>query len=1142
MKLLELHLRNIASIEKADIDFANDPHLMDPDTGQLARLFLIYGDTGTGKTVLLDAIAMALFGQTPRIESVANKARNIFHDASGNEISINSIEQYTRIGITDKDDCYSEVRFEGNDGILYRARMRLGVTKKMRYRKEWTLEVGNEAPISKNCGAVIEQAIGMNFDQFSRMAMLAQGQFATFLCGNRKERAEILERLTNTEIFTRYGTAVKSIFDKKKAAADSTQSALSTAEKFILSDEQCTELKQQLKNAEKALSETKPERERLDTKLRLLTNLENYTNRRTQTEEKLAELIKLQNDETYKKAKALFTEWEATERERATLAQLTASRERLETAQHDEKILLQRFQSLCGDLAWRQRELQQSETKLKNDAKWLSERSKHDALYANSSAVGIQLKGLRHMADEEAELQNAKSSCEKQREPLTQCLNAATDRQTTQKLAADKSQLEIDRLTAQLELLKPEQLHADIENNERLQNAYIRLRDDHKAWLEKVAELTEKQKKLDSISKEKDLADNILQETRKQYTADKQAYDLSLSRYTTLSSSLDDTLADLRHQMAHDGTETCPLCGQHIGETMLSREQFEALMTPLKRERDETALKATASQQAYEKARDNTNSLVGQLQTIATEVKTLRESIEDTRTKLGERMQTAGIAFDDDATAAMTAKTEELGNAIAAMRKKQQEAESLQKSINEQQRQQKIILDSKNEADLAAQKAASAVQNNESRIADIAKRIEQKHSEQDATITSLKPLLDTWMPLWKEDIENTENTLKTQASEYTDRQNAYNSAILALHEGQTLVGHIAALRDNLMQINTGWAIDAKAKELGLSNPLSEWTELSRRCSATAETAGNSRKTIEECLSFLEQYYAANNSDEATLTALSKRRNEVPQARNHVTYIDTEIAKCRQTMADQIAEITRTRESLNLDEAAPLPDREALEAALDDAKRRETEATTLMAAAKSQLDTDAENHKKYELAKTANEAAQAAYGHWAVLNQHFGGERFRNLVQTHILHPLLNNANIYLSHITERYSLTCREENEQLSILVRDRYNRNEVRSAAVLSGGERFMISLALSLALSSLNRPDMNVDILFIDEGFGTLDQASLDSVMKTLGRLSELTGQSNRRVGIISHREELLDTIPNKIKLHRTGEGRSAVEVVCD
>ena len=73
-----------------------------------------------------------------------------------------------------------------------------------------------------------------------------------------------------------------------------------------------------------------------------------------------------------------------------------------------------------------------------------------------------------------------------------------------------------------------------------------------------------------------------------------------------------------------------------------------------------------------------------------------------------------------------------------------------------------------------------------------------------------------------------------------------------------------------------------------------------------------------------------------------------------------------------------------------------------------------------------------------------------------------------------------------------------------------------------------------------MNMNILFIDEGFGTLDQEYLDSVMKTLGRLSELADQRERRVGIISHREELLSCIPNKIKLVRTGEGRSRVDVV--
>ena len=149
------------------------------------------------------------------------------------------------------------------------------------------------------------------------------------------------------------------------------------------------------------------------------------------------------------------------------------------------------------------------------------------------------------------------------------------------------------------------------------------------------------------------------------------------------------------------------------------------------------------------------------------------------------------------------------------------------------------------------------------------------------------------------------------------------------------------------------------------------------------------------------------------------------------------------------------------------------------------------------------------------------------------------MQTHILKPLLNNANNYLSKISDRYILTCSEHNEQLAILVLDRYNKNEMRSATVLSGGERFMISLALSLALSSLNRPDLNINTLFIDEGFGTLDEKNLDSVMQALETLQEIAGQRNRRVGVISHREELYERIPTQIRVRKKGEGRSIVEV---
>lgn len=207
--------------------------------------------------------------------------------------------------------------------------------------------------------------------------------------------------------------------------------------------------------------------------------------------------------------------------------------------------------------------------------------------------------------------------------------------------------------------------------------------------------------------------------------------------------------------------------------------------------------------------------------------------------------------------------------------------------------------------------------------------------------------------------------------------------------------------------------------------------------------------------------------------------------------------------------------------------------------RRTYILTQMAEIRSRLEENDKNQRKLKIcAKELNEATER-YNKWAILNSHFGDYRFRALVQTYILRPLLNNANVYLRKITDRYTLTCDEQNDHLAILVHDNYNKGQVRSATVLSGGERFMVSLALSLALSSLNKQGMNVNILFIDEGFGTLDEHSLDSVMTTLERLQDIAGQTHRRVGIISHREELAERIPVQISVVKQGEGRSRIIV---
>ena len=214
MKLKELHIRNIASIERADIDFEHD--LLDSDSGAPATIFLISGDTGVGKSVLLDSIALALYKTTPRIAGTVDTKENTFENSRGETVSINSIHQYTRLGISPKDDCYSEVLFEGNDGNDYTARLELGITRNGTYREaRWRVKSGNaDWERVDNRDSQIQQAIGLSFKQFNRMAMLAQGQFAAFLCGDKKEREEILEQLTNTEIFSTYGMARKKLFDR----------------------------------------------------------------------------------------------------------------------------------------------------------------------------------------------------------------------------------------------------------------------------------------------------------------------------------------------------------------------------------------------------------------------------------------------------------------------------------------------------------------------------------------------------------------------------------------------------------------------------------------------------------------------------------------------------------------------------------------------------------------------------------------------------------------------------------------------------------------------------------------------------------------------------------------------------------------
>jgi exonuclease SbcC len=192
---------------------------------------------------------------------------------------------------------------------------------------------------------------------------------------------------------------------------------------------------------------------------------------------------------------------------------------------------------------------------------------------------------------------------------------------------------------------------------------------------------------------------------------------------------------------------------------------------------------------------------------------------------------------------------------------------------------------------------------------------------------------------------------------------------------------------------------------------------------------------------------------------------------------------------------------------------AVIAADDDARVRRAAALELLAHAESSADVD----------RILGE----------VIGSH-DGKKFRSFAQSLTLDGLLAVANGHLEELAPRYQLE-RVPNHDLELQVIDRDLGEEVRSVQSLSGGESFLVSLALALGLSSMSAHDVRVRTLLIDEGFGTLDQATLESALHVLDKLQA----HGRQVGVISHVLQLKERVFAHVNVVQRGGGRSEVIV---
>jgi DNA repair protein SbcC/Rad50 len=191
---------------------------------------------------------------------------------------------------------------------------------------------------------------------------------------------------------------------------------------------------------------------------------------------------------------------------------------------------------------------------------------------------------------------------------------------------------------------------------------------------------------------------------------------------------------------------------------------------------------------------------------------------------------------------------------------------------------------------------------------------------------------------------------------------------------------------------------------------------------------------------------------------------------------------------------------------------------------------------SQLEAHRQAADEHRSKMGAVEAQRAECRRWELLHSLIGsadGKKFRNFAQGITFEIMINHANKQLSRMTDRYVLL-HDPSGALELSVIDQWQAGEVRSTRNLSGGESFIVSLALALGLSQMASRNVRVDSLFLDEGFGTLDEEALETALKTLGSLQ----QAGKLIGIISHVPALRDRIATHIRVTPLTGGRSAIE----
>ena len=1073
MRILQVRFKNLNSlVGEWEIDLTHPAFTSD-------GIFAITGPTGAGKTTILDAICLALYGRTPRLNKVTKSGNEIMSRQTG--------------------ECFAEVTFETQAGRFrchwsqHRARKKPAGELQQPQQEISNADSGEIfAAKIKGVAGKIEATTGMDFDRFTRSMLLAQGGFAAFLEAAPDERAPILEQITGTDIYSRISIRVHERQREERETLNLLQAE--TAGIAILEPEQEKEIQQEIESKQKEETDLTSKSADTGKAISWLTAINGLKKEIISLGDEASKLqsnidaFKPDRDKLHRALSAASLD--------GSYATLTAIRKQQaddQTALKTEEETLPGLESSAKEQDESLKSAEQQTVKAKEEQK--------------AAAPLIQkVRSLdQTLADQKKAVSEGEESCQK-----------------------DAAKIDADKQAR----LKEQEKRTDAENNLKLSVGYLKghgqdewlirglagVEEQLNGLLSKQKEIVQKQdeqatavtaleqatKSFNDRQKQCSIRKRELEDVSKKLQQGKDALtrllgDRLLREYRTELETLFREMALLRkiaeiedHRAELEDGKPCPLCGA-------TEHPFAEGNVPIP---DETEQKIEALTKLIGKAEDQ-EAAIKKLEEAEV---TARQSLTD-----AEKQETAAATEEKAAEKVLSGLKENL--------------EKLWTDFAELKQSVSAKLEPLGITEIPDSKISSLLKSLRERLeawqAQAKKKVEvgKKIADLDSEVKRLDAVIETQSKALAENCGRLETLKKKHATGSDERKDLYgdknpddeekrlNKAVSDTEAAEKKA------RDGHNALQQKWNI-AKTHVKSLKKRIDQREPELKKSETEFSTAlGSTGFSGEE--QFLEARLTAAQRDE-----LSAKAKELDDSQTDL--------KARQKDRETRLATERARKVTD----KPLEELEPQLKRYEDSLKG---LRNIIAGHEHKLRENTAAKDRIKAKQKAIEAQKKEGRRWENLHDLIGsvdGKKYRNFAQGLTFEMMVGYANRQLQKMTDRYLLV-RDDVQPLDLNVVDNYQAGEIRSTRNLSGGESFIVSLSLALGLSHMASNNVRVDSLFLDEGFGTLDEEALDTALETLAGLQ----QDGKLIGVISHVPALKERIGTQIQVAPQTRGRSQI-----